>query len=137
MSTLRGPILSVLGVALLAVNPACADHGLTGVANGCTVLPVAVSHGTSPTFSWDAGCQVEEIIVAFPGPGAVVWSAVSVNQTNSIASPVDYGSTPPGAAMTANAVVPLVAGTTYQVNLIRVDTQGGPPQGVGSATFVP
>jgi hypothetical protein len=137
MTTLRGSILSVLGVALLAVNPACADHRLTGVASGCTVLPVAVSHGTSPTFSWDAACQVEEIIVGTPGPGGITWSVFSVNQTNSIASPVDYGSTPPGAAMTANMVLPLVAGNTYIVTLIRVDTPGGPPQGVGSATFAP
>ena len=137
MSTHRGPVLSVLGVALLAVNPACADHRLTGVASGCTVLPVAVSHGTAPTFSWDAACQVEAIIVAFPGPGAVTWNVFSVNLTNSIASPVAYGITPPGAAMTANMVQPLVSGTTYIVTLIRVDTPGGPPQGVGSATFVP
>jgi len=127
----------VLGVALLAVNPACADHRLTGVASGCTVLPVAVSPGTSPTFSWGAGCQVAEIIVDIPGPGPIMWSAISVNQTNSIASPVGYASTPPGAAMTANMVQPLVAGIRYQVTLIRLDTPGGPPQGVGSATFVP
>ena len=137
MTTIRGPILSVLAVALLAINPACADHSLTGAAGGCTVLPVAVSHGTSPTFSWDAACQVEAIIVGLPGPGAITWSAISVNQTNSIASAVGYGSTPPGAAMTANMVQPLVAGSTYQVTLIRVDSPGGPPQGVGSATFVP
>jgi hypothetical protein len=136
MTRRRGPILSVLGVALLATTQACANH-LTGIAGGCTLLPVAVSSGTAPTFSWDAGCPVEEIIVSLPGPGAVMWSAFSVNQTNSLASPVVYGSTPPGAAMTANMVPPLVAGTTYQITLVRVDTPGGPPQGVGSATFVP
>jgi hypothetical protein len=137
MSRVTGPILSMLSVAIMAVNPACADHPLTGVASGCAVLPVAVSAGTAPTFSWDAACPVEEIIVALPGPGALMWSAFSVNQTNSLASPVAYGATPPGAAMTANMVQPLVAGTTYAVTLIRVDTPGGPPQGVGAATFVP
>jgi hypothetical protein len=137
MTTLRAPVLSVLGVALLAATLACANNHLSGVASGCTLLPVSVSSGTAPTFSWDAGCPVEEIIVGLPGPGAVMWSTFSVNQTNSLASPVVYGSTPPGAAMTANMVQPLVAGTTYTVTLIRVDTPGGPPQGAGSATFVP
>lgn len=138
MTTRRGPILPVLGVAFLAATlSSCANSHLTGVASGCTLLPVTVSSGTAPVFSWDAECPVEEIIVALPGPGAVMWSAFSVNQTNSIASPVAYASTPPGAAMTANMVLPLVAGTTYTVTLIRVDAPGGPPQGVGSATFVP
>jgi hypothetical protein len=132
-----GLVLSVLGATLLAINPACADQPLTKVTGDCSSLSVAVTPGTAPTFSWGAGCQVEAIVVALPGPGAITWNIFSVNLTNSIASPVDYGSTPPGAAMTANMVQPLVAGTTYTINLIRVDTPGGPPQGAGSATFVP
>jgi hypothetical protein len=138
MTTLRGSIVSVVGVAFLATTlSSCAQSRLTGVASGCTLLPVTVSSGTAPTFSWDAACRVEEIIVGTPGPGGITWSVFSVDQTNSIASPVAYGSTPPGAAMTGNVVLPLVAGNSYIVTLIRVDTPGGPPQGAGSATFVP
>jgi hypothetical protein len=138
MRALRGAILSGLGVTLLAINPACADQRLTRVAGGCSSLSVNVSAGTTPTFSWDAACQIQEVIVAFPGPGAIVWSAISVNQTNSIASPVVYASTPPGAALTANMVQFLVAGTTYDVTLLRAaDTPGGPLQFAGAATFVP
>jgi hypothetical protein len=138
MRAQRGFFLSLWGAALLALNPACADQRLTKVTGVCSSLSVTVSAGISPTFSWDAACPIQELIVALPGPGAVVWSAVSVNLTNSIASPVTYASTPPGAAMTANVVQFLVAGTTYDVTLLRAaDTPGGPLQLAGSATFVP
>jgi len=138
MSTLRQIRLPILGATLLAINPACVDQHLTKVTGDCSSLPVAVSAGTFPTFSWDATCPIQELIVALPGPGAIVWSAVSVNQSNSIASPVDYASTPDGAAMTANKVQYLVAGTTYVVVLLRAaDSPGGPLQPAGTATFVP
>ena len=137
MNTLRRCIGSVLGGgALLVINPACADQG--PAVGDCSSLPVAVSPGTFPTFSWDAACRVEAVIVALPGPGAVVWVAVSVDQSNSIASPVVYASTPAGAAMTANLVQYLVAGTTYEVTLLRrADGPGGQIEGAGAATFVP
>jgi hypothetical protein len=137
MSTLQRYIGSALGVGtLLVITPACADQG--PAVGDCSSLRVTVSRGTSPTFSWNAECQVEEVVVALPGPGAVVWSAVSVNQSNSIASPVVYASTPPGAAMTANLVQFLVAGTTYQATLLRrADGPGGQIEAAGTATFVP
>jgi len=138
MSTLRGTIRSLLGATLLAFNPACADQHLTRVAGNCSSLAVAVSAGTFPTFNWDATCPIQELIVAFPGPGAILWSAVSVDQTNSIASPVEYATAPAGAAQTANRVQFLVAGTTYVVTLLRAaSSPGGPLQAAGTATFVP
>jgi hypothetical protein len=138
MSTLRGTIRSLLGATLLAINPACADQRLTKVAGDCSLLPVAVSAGNFPSFSWDATCPIQELIVALPGPGAIVWSAISVNQTNSIASPVKYATAPTGSAQTANRVQFLVAGTTYVVTLLRAaDSPGGPLQAAGTATFVP
>jgi hypothetical protein len=137
MGALRRCVSSVLGLGtLLVLNPACSDQG-PGVAD-CSALPIGVTSGTVPSFSWDPGCRIAGLFVALPGPGAIVWTAVSVDQTNSIASPVDYASTPAGAAMTANLVQYLVAGTTYQVILFRVaDGRGGQLQAVGTATFTP
>lgn len=137
MNTLRRCIGSVLGAGtLLVINPACADQG--PAVGDCSSLPIAVSPGTFPTFSWDAGCRVEAVMVALPGPGAIMWTAMSVDQSNSIASPVQYGSSPAGAAMTANMVPFLVAGTTYVVSLLRrADGSGGQIEGAGAATFVP
>jgi len=138
MRSQHGLVFSVLAATLLALNSACVDQRLTKVTGECSSLPVAVSAGTFPTFSWDATCPIQELIVAFPGPGAIVWSAISVNQTNSIASPVKYATAPLGAAQTANRVQFLVAGTTYEVTLLRAgDSPGGPLQAVGTATFVP
>jgi hypothetical protein len=68
----------------------------------------------------------------------MIWGTVSHNQANNIESPVRYGVFPDSAAQTANILLPLVAGTTYQVALFRVDDgSGGSLQRVGVTTFVP
>ena len=119
---------------LVAITLACADQGVTAPPCG-TVVTVTVSKGLYPTFSWASGCQIEQLTVARPASGAIVWSAVSPNR-NSIAPPVQYAATPPGAAMTANRLEFLVAGTTYEVELFRIDDLGS-RQSVGRSTFVP
>ena len=123
-----------LGV-LVALAAACSD-GITNV-TVCSRVRVSVTSGTTPTFRWSPNCPIEALIVALPGPGAVVWTTFSSNLTNTIASPVTYGVFPPGSAMTTNLQQFLIAGTTYEVSLIRVDSAGGPPHAIGTAAFVP
>lgn len=120
-----------LGVVL---SPACSDQS----SEPCSAVAVSVAPGLEPVFSWQPACQIHSLAVHLPGPGAVIWGTVSVNQTNSIASGVTYGVFPTGAAQTANIQVPLSAGTTYEVSLYRLnDSAGRPPQEIGSATFIP
>lgn len=137
----RGYVVSgmhraLLGLVTLVVLSAdCGDQ--VGIVPPCSAVAVSVTRGTTPTFNWSSGCQIEELVVHLPGPGAVVWVSFSNNQTNSIAPPVTYGVFPPGAALTANLQQLLVAGTTYQVSLLRSDEAGGPLRSIGAATFVP
>jgi hypothetical protein len=126
---------ATLGIgSLLALSAACADYGSSLKPCG-TDLALSVSAGSQPTFRWTPACQVEALTVALDGRDVIVWGAVSPNQTNTIGSPVPYGTTPPGAAATANRIDPLVPGTSYQVTLFRVD-DGGMIRAVGVATFV-
>lgn len=104
----------------------------------CTSVAVTVSAGAEPTFSWRPSCQIEGVTVARAPEGAVVWSTISVNLTNTIAAPVRYGVFPSGAALTANRFEPLAPGTRYQVTLFRAEgDQGDPVRAVGTAIFVP
>lgn len=104
----------------------------------CSAVAVSVSQGIQPSFNWEPACPVQSLVVRLPGPGAVIWATIASSQDNSIAPSVTYGVFPPGAALTANILLPLVAGTTYEVVLYRVDEgAGGPPRQIGSATFVP
>ena len=120
--------------SLMVITLACADQAITAPPCGAAVT-VKVSNSLNPTFSWAPGCQIEQLTVARQASGAIVWSAVSPNQ-NIIVPPVQYAVTPPGAAMTANRVEFLVAGTTYEVELFRIDDLGS-RQSVGRSTFVP
>lgn len=123
-----------LGTSVLLCS-ACADQA-TSVST-CSTVSISVTSGTNPTFNWSADCQIEELLVYLPGPGAVVWATFSSNLTNSISPPVTYGVFPPGAALTANLQQPLVAGTRYQVTLLRTDAAGGQPTPIGVTSFVP
>jgi hypothetical protein len=123
--------------AILVIGAACADQG-TAAELCAPSVAVTVSSGLHPAFNWTPGCPIEGLIVALPGPGAVVWSVISHDLTNRIYPVVHYGVEPPGAALTANILMPLVAGTTYQVVLLQADaSQGGRLRSLGSATFVP
>lgn len=120
---------------LLLLGAACADRAVS--LSACSDLAVQVSAGTQPTFSWDPACQIQALTVHPPGSGAIIWTTFSHPQINAIVSPVQYGIFPDGAAQTANILLPLAAGTTYQVTLYRVDEPGGPLVPIGVTTFVP
>jgi len=122
---------------LLVLSSACVDRALSSSA--CSNVTVRVTAGIQPSFSWTPACRIEGLTVHLPGTGAVIWGTVSHNQANNIESPVvRYGVFPDSAAQTANILLPLVAGTTYQVALFRVDDgSGGSLQRVGVTTFVP
>jgi hypothetical protein len=104
----------------------------------CTgAVTITATAGTTPRFSWTPACQVEGLIVAFPGPGAIVWNVESASQTNTIGPGVRYGVAPAGATV-VTAPAALVAGTSYAVTLFRFDDgHGGSIQSAGGLTFVP
>jgi hypothetical protein len=131
---LRHRLAATVGILLVVLNAACADPG-PSLADCSAAVAVTVSAGTQPTFSWTPACQVEALTVALQDRDVIVWGAVSPNQTNTIGSPVPYGSTPPGAAATANRIEPLVTGTTYEVTIFRED-DGGIIRAVGAAIFL-
>ncbi len=121
---------------LLVLTPACNDHALSPAP--CSQIAVRVTAGPQPSFSWNPAFQIEGLTVHLPGPGPMIWSTMSYRLSNTIAAPVIYGVFPDSAAQTANILRPLVAGTTYQVTLFRVDdAPGGSLRSVGVATFVP
>lgn len=120
---------------LLLFGASCADRAVN--LSACSDIPIQVSAGIQPTFSWNPACQIQALTVHLPGPGAIIWTTFSHPQANAIASPVQYGVFPDAAAQTANILLPLVAGTTYQVTLFRVDDPGGPLVPIGVTTFVP
>jgi hypothetical protein len=116
------------------VATACSDQSSAP----CSAVAVSVSEGIQPSFSWEPACPVQSLVVRRPGPGPVIWATIASGQSNSIAPSVTYGVFPPGAALTANILLPLEAGRTYEVVLSRLDESAvGPPQQIGSATFVP
>ena len=122
--------------SVLAFTLACGDHALSPAP--CSQVAVSITAGLQPAFSWDPACRIEGLSVRLPGPGPIVWSTMSYRLSNTIAAPVTYGVFPEGAAQTANILLPLVAGTRYQVMLFRLDDgPGGSLRSVGVTTFVP
>jgi len=120
---------------LLALNSACADQALSSIPP-CSQVAVRVTAGLQPTFSWNPACRIEGLSVHLPGPGPIIWRTVSYRLSNTIATPVGYGVFPDGAAQTANILLPLVAGTTYQVTLFRMDDgPGGSLRSIGVTAF--
>ena len=121
---------------LLLLGSACADRALSH--STCSDVPIQASAGIQPTFRWNPACQIQALTVHLPGPGAVIWTTFSHPQANAIVPPVTYGIFSDEAAQTANIFLPLVAGTSYQVSLYRVDEgRGSSLQSIGTATFVP
>lgn len=131
----RRALSLVLGFGPLLLGAACADRAVSPAS--CSDVAIHVSAGIQPTFSWGPACQIQALTVHLPGPGAIIWTTFSHPQTNAIVSPVQYGIFPDGAAQTANILLPLAAGTTYQVSLYRVDEPGGSLVPIGVTTFVP
>lgn len=120
---------------LLQLDAACADRAVSLAA--CSDVAVQVSAGIQPTFSWDPTCRIQALTVYRPGSSAIIWTTFSHPQANAIVSPVQYGIFPDGAAQTANILLPLAAGTTYQVTLYQVDEPGGSLVPIGMTTFIP
>jgi hypothetical protein len=130
---MRHPYVATV-LCLGIVFSACQDQSSAP----CSAVAVTVSQGIQPSFTWEPACPVQSLVVRLPGPGPVIWATIATGRSNRIAPSVTYGVFPPGAALTANILIPLVAGTTYEVVLYRVDEgAGGPPQQIGAATFVP
>jgi hypothetical protein len=135
MSAISLELVVALNVAL-GTAIACSSQGPSLPA--CTgAVTVAATAGTKPKFTWTPACQLEGLVVALPGPGAIVWSVASPSQANSIAPGVTYGVTPGGASL-VTAATPLSAGTSYTVTVFWFDDgHGGSVQSAGSLTFVP
>ena len=130
------PMLFARLSGVLATAVACSTQAPT--IPDCTgAVSVAATAGTTPRFSWTPACQLEGLVVALPGPGAIVWNVASPTQANSISPGVTYGVTPKGAALVTVATQ-LSIGTPYTVTVFWFDDgHGGSVQSAGSLTFTP
>jgi hypothetical protein len=98
-------------------------------------VTIAVSSGTSPSFSWTPACRLFFVNVELGASDQ--WSIIS-DSANAIAPPVRYGVVPAGAEQSTSDVTPLEAGQTYDVNLLYwtgPDAQDG--TFIGSQEFTP
>ena len=123
--------------AVVAAGIACSDNspGTTGPLPECTgAVTVAVSSGTTPTFTWAPSYRLFFVLVEPAQSGADLWS-VGSDGTNAIRPPVIYGTVPNG-ARELQSVTPLVTGATYDVYVYRW-TGPGTQDGVlaGSKAF--
>lgn len=122
-------LLIVAGLACGSTGPSLPE---------CTgPVSITATTGAHPRFTWTPSCQLEGVVVALPGPGAVLWSVSSTTQRNTIAPGVTYGRTPAQATVgTAPGV--LTIGASYTVTLFWLDDgHGGSIQSAGSVAFVP
>ena len=121
-------ILAVLGTLGLA----CADGASP---SSCTDVPVSVSSGTTPQFSWTAACPAYSLQVI--GQETSMWY-VSGGEVleDVIRPPVRYGIVPAGAVPSGPAQ-PLQAGVTYTLMLDRRNRLGGGVSFLAERTFTP
>ncbi len=116
---------------------ACSDSTSLGdPAAACTgPVTIAVSSGTSPSFSWTPACRLFFVNVELGASDQ--WSIIS-DSTDAITPPVQYGVVPAGAQQSSSEVTPLVPGQTYDVNLFYW-TGPGAQDGtfIGSREFTP
>ena len=93
---------------------------------------------TRPVFSWTPRCGTTFLTVTTVqfgiGDPAVIWT-LSVPDNLSMAPPIVYGSTPPG-ANTYTPAQPLVLGQTYRVD-IGTTVGGDVLSAQGNAMFTP
>ena len=131
---MRTSPLSALGCTIVL---ACSDSTSLGdAAPVCTgPVTIAVSSGTSPSFSWTPACRLFFVNVELGASDQ--WSIIS-DSTDAIAPPVQYGVVPAGAQQSSSEVTPLVSGQTYDVNLFYW-TGPGAQDGtlIGSRDFTP
>jgi len=98
-------------------------------------VTIAVSSGTSPSFSWTPACRLFFVNVEL-GP-TDQWSIIS-DSTNAIAPPVQYGVVPAGALQSSSGATSLQAGRTYDVNLFYWSGPGAQDGTfIGSRDFTP
>jgi hypothetical protein len=118
-----------LGCSSDSTSPGAAIPACTGA------VTIAVSSGTSPSFSWTPACRLFFVNVELGATDQ--WNIIS-DSTNAIAPPVHYGLVPAGARQLTASVTPLQVGQTYDVNLFYW-TGPGPQDGafMGSKNFTP
>jgi hypothetical protein len=98
-------------------------------------VTIAVSSGTSPSFSWTPACRLFFVNVELGATDQ--WSIIS-DSTNAIAPPVRYGVVPAGAQQSSSDVPSLQAGETYDVNLFYWSGPGAQDGTfIGSRDFTP
>ena len=119
----------LLGCSSDGTNPSDPPPVCTGP------VTIAVSAGTSPSFSWTPACRLFFVNVELGASDQ--WSVIS-DSTNAIAPPVQYGVVPAGAQQSSSGVTPLQAGQTYDVNLFYWSGPGAQDGTfIGSLDFTP
>ena len=99
-------------------------------------VTLAVSAGTTPTFSWTPLCRLSFLVVGPDESGTDVWSIITRGE-NALAPPVTYGD-PPAGAETLTPPVPLNSGTAYRVAVARWAGPGDDDlENSGAETFEP
>jgi hypothetical protein len=99
--------------------------------------PVSVSVGSGPTpvFSWTPRCLAGQIIVGLPDGYANFWVATGSDNTNSLPTPIRYGTLPDSSSLRPHA---LAVGGDYRVVVLRASGDSAAPfQGIGTKEFTP
>ena len=127
--------------AVVATASACGGPESLLPADACRLqVALAVSPGSSPTFSWEPDCASGRLEVVHVRSGDLMWGVAGVQASaaeppTAIYSGVTYGQVPPGAyALTSLAL--LSAGQQYRATVFSVD-QRGAASSVGSTAFTP
>lgn len=119
-------------MALVFLGAACSDGSGP---SSCDDVPISISPGTAPQFSWAGGCPAYSLQVS--GPAVSMWFVSGGDVLDDVIQPpVQYGTVPPGSAQSAPAE-PLQSGTTYTVRLDRRNRLGGGVTLLAERTFTP
>ena len=117
---------------LLAALSAC---GYASEPVDCTDIPVTVSPGRTPQFSWTRDCPAYRVGV-YGGIG-VVWSISGGDVLEDvIGPPLRYGSLPARAVLLVPSL-PLQAGGNYTVELTKRNRLGGGESNMARVSFTP
>ncbi len=123
-SVVRG-LGAVVSGGLLLLAGACGDDPTSG--GGTTGIPVTVTTGTAPAYSWTGGDVFTVSVSRTAAPTVIVWGVVTPG-ADGIASAVTHGTVPSGAiqvAMPPALEATLTAGVNYTVNVVRLDASFG------------
>jgi hypothetical protein len=122
-------ILALLGILGLA----CSDGASP---TSCVDVPVSVSSGTTPQFSWTLACPAYSLLV-LDQETSMWYIGGGERMEDVIRSPVRYGIVPGGAVIPSGPAQPLQAGVTYTVMLDRRNWFGGGLSPLARRTFTP